>query len=214
MMKRSYFYPVIFCFCSFLVFCCSKNSQEDISGQDADQNVEESGETADLTADADNSSKSFYRIHILMKDGTDSIIERDITENPVAFSFGSTHIAPAISFTVEDTIYSPTYMIITFNFGIIFGSTQYPVQTPETGDYDFAAYPPEIRVFVKNIQYKSTVSGSSGKIHLTEWGVYTGDVFAGTFEGRILQETGKQEKLYLDIDGSFHFVLPELQQGQ
>jgi len=141
------------------------------------------------------------------------VFERDITGNPTKFSFGSTHIAPAIAFAVSDTVFVP-FSVVTLNFGIIIGTADKPPSTPESGEYFFTGFEPEIEVTIYNRNYSSKIEGSDGKFNITHWSADEGGLFAGTFAGKILEETAAAEKLRAVVEGDFHFILPEPQGGQ
>ena len=168
---------------------------------------------ADAATDASSQPQSFYSIKITTQLGEEIELERDITEKPNAFSFGSTHIAPAVSFAVSEDFTFPKTMTVTLNFGIVIGSDKYPVQSDAAGEYAFSEVPPEIDVII-GLRYRSTIPGSSGTVILTEYSNQAGGVVAGTFKGRILQETTKEDKKWADVEGEFRFVLPDPESGQ
>lgn len=179
-----------------------------------------SGACADLDAvsqdaesDAEAIPESFYRLKVTTQLGEEHEIIRDISGKADAFSFGSTHISPAVSFAVSEDFSWPATMTLTFNFGIVVGSDAYPVQTDATGVYPFSAGPPEVDVIL-GLRYRSTVEGSTGSVTITEYGNQTGGVVAGSFEGRLLQSTTKLDKKWADVEGEFRFLLPEKEQGQ
>jgi len=140
--------------------------------------------------------------------------ERDLTGLDTKFAFGSTHIAPAISLAMTDTMYNPTFAVITLNFGIIIGTSDKPPATSMAGEYDFSGFEPEVEVTIHNKEYTSKVDGSQGTIVVTDWAAEKGGKFAGTVEGTILQNTEKPEKLRTHVVGSFDFILPEPAGGQ
>jgi len=174
--------------------------------------------------------ESYYKVTVTLPHGEELVFDRDLTGDETVFSFGSTHIAPAISFAMTDTIYIPDYAILTLNFGIIQGSGKYPVQCDGPGEYTFypAASParkpgapptearepgpPEIVFFFDNNTYTSVVEGASGVIHVTDWSKYEGDLFAGTIQGTLYEQALELEGESLQIDGFFHFVLPSAAQ--
>ena len=156
---------------------------------------------------------SWYTMRIETPLGDLFEIDQSLDKNTY-FSYGSTHIAPAVSLAMTDQRYFPGTMTLTLNFGIIVGSAQYPVQCDAAANYPFqTAGPPEVQANVQGIQYKSTVAGSEGSIEVEQWGTATGDVFSGVYEGTLLQEADVPNKLWLKIEGEFHFVLPEPAQG-
>jgi len=165
----------------------------------------------DLTADETAAEPtSHYVLEATLWDGSDLVLERDLSgKDPSSiYAFGSTHIAPAVSLAMTDTIYDP-YAIVTINIGVVVGSVDHPIQCGETGIYPFGSdSPPAIEVFYKNIQYESGVDGSVGSLTVTNWTTLPGVVFEGKFEGRLMLDTGQPDK-YADVSGSFRFTLPE-----
>lgn len=167
----------------------------------------------DSPSDISKEGRSYYRIVIDTEFEEPITVERDITDSKNNFAFGSTHIAPAISFAVSENLVFPATLSINFNFGIVLGSNTYPVQCDQAGDYQFGGAPPEIDI-TKGIRYVSSVPGSTGAIKITSWTRTTGEVFKGTFSGRIRQLTEKAEKRWADIEGEFQFIMPKPAQGQ
>jgi hypothetical protein len=152
---------------------------------------------------------SFYKFTVTLPHGDELIFERDLTGDDTIFSFGSTHIAPAISFAMTDTIYNPTFAIITFNFGIVQGSSTYPVQCPGAGNYEFTSGPPEITFFIDNNTYTSTQSLKTGSITVDQWSKVEGGIFSGSVTGKIFEDTTADIKEELLVEGTFSFTLPE-----
>lgn len=181
----------------------------DGSGTDDAEAAEEVEEVVDLTG------KSVYHLEFTL-DGEPFVIDRDLDANPDGpaqyFAYGSTHIAPAVSFGMTDSIQFPRTMTIGINFGIIVPSADHPIQTEGTGVHPFTDKPPSIDLFIKGLQYRSTLEGASGTVEITEWGVEEGDTVAGTFEGTVIAEgpTGRT----IQVSGSFHFTLPAKNEGQ
>jgi len=157
---------------------------------------------------------SFYSFTVTLPHGEELLFERDLTGDDTVFSFGSTHIAPAISFAMTDTIYNPTFAIITFNFGIVQGSSQYPVQCSEAGTYQFTSGPPEITFFVDNNTYTSTQSLKTGTIVIDQWSKVEGGTFSGSVSGKIFEESTEEPREELLVEGTFSFTLPEPAGGQ
>lgn len=179
--------------------------------------VGQGGDTSGGDAEPDgpgDTDRSWYKLHIETQDGLTYDLDRDITDSGIAFSFGSTHIAPAVSFSVSESVTSPATIAIVLNFGIVVGSTDNPVQCDGAKTYDFGGPPPEVDVQVQGLRYISSIEGSTGAMEITDWSATTGDSFAGSFEGRLLQETDKADKRWIDVEGSFHFILPSKAQGQ
>ena len=170
------------------------------------------GDAAEVSSDApDLTGKSFYHMEFSLA-GEPYVLDRDLTGQDQYFAFGSTHIAPAVSFGMTDSIQYPRTMSIGINFGIVVASGDHPLQTEGVGAHPFASEPPSVDLFVQGLQYRSTLAGATGTFDITAWGVATGDTVAGTFQGTLLSEgaTGKT----IDVSGSFHFVLPPTHDGQ
>lgn len=162
-----------------------------------------------------DAAKSFYTMKVSLPDGTVIDIDRDLSElRETTFSYGSAHIAPAVAFAVTDTITWPQSVTITLDFGKIVGSGSFPIQTDGTGEYLFSDVPPGVEVYVELMQYKSFFDEAEGQVTLTSWGQNTGDIIAGSFEGRLIQDTQLEDKLWIDVEGTFHFVLPIKHNGQ
>ena len=142
------------------------------------------------------------------------VLERDLSALAGKFAFGSTHIAPAVALAMEDHVYTPFFGIITLNFGIIIGTPELPPACAGAGTYNFSGFEPELKVFVQNKDFGSKIPGSEGEIVVDAWGAETGQEFAGTFEGTMIQDTTKDDKLRLVVSGEYHFVLPEKAAGQ
>jgi hypothetical protein len=139
---------------------------------------------------------------------------RDLTGLETKFAFGSTHIAPAISLAMTDTMYKPVLAFIILNFGIIIGTADKPAATDSSGDYKFTGFEPEIRVEMFNRKYTSKTEGSQGQFKIANWSAEEGGLFAGSFDGTIVQETDKPDKLRAQVKGTFHFILPAPADGQ
>ena len=90
--------------------------------------------------DADLTGKSVYALDLVV-DGNEVKVDRDLTGLGQYFAFGSTHIAPAVSFGMTDSIQFPRTMTNTLNFGIVVPSEEHPIQTPSTGTYPTRASP-------------------------------------------------------------------------
>ncbi len=170
------------------------------------------GDTGPSTEFAEG--RSAYRLVITTELGQSHTVEWDITDDPTAFAFGSTHIAPAVSFGMTHNINEPATMAIGVNFGIVVGSDAHPVQTDGVGTYPFGVAAPGVEVFLNPLQYRSRIAGSEGTLVVTAFGTEPGDVVAGHFEGRILADVDGPSKKWADVQGAFHFILPERQQGQ
>ena len=142
------------------------------------------------------------------------VLDRDLSGLAGRFSFGSTHIAPAVSLAMEDHVYNPFMGIITLNFGIIIGTAELPPACPTAGTYPFSGFEPEIRVFIQNKDFGSKMSGAGGEIIVDAWGAETGDEFSGSFAGTLVQDTTKDDKLRCAVSGEYHFILPDKAAGQ
>jgi hypothetical protein len=130
------------------------------------------------------------------------------------FAFGSTHIAPAIALAMNDTMPMPTFTVLTFNFGIIIGTSDKPPATSSSGVYPFSGFEPEITVTIHNKKYSSKVEGSEGTFDITDWTAEEGGTWAGSLNGTIIQETEKADKLRAQVEGQFEFILPAPAGGQ
>ncbi len=142
------------------------------------------------------------------------VLKRDLTGLAGKFSFGSTHIAPAVALAVEDHVYNPFFGIITLNFGIIIGTAELPPACPASGVYPFSGFEPEMKVFIQNKDFGSKMPGAEGEMAVDVWGAETGDEFSGSFAGTLVQDTTKDDKLRLEVSGEYHFVLPDKAAGQ
>lgn len=171
------------------------------------------GEVATDAADGTGhpADHSWYTMRITTAAGTVYDLDEDITELTDVYSFGSTHIAPAVSFAMEQHFVMPNYMVVTLNFGIVVGSIDKPLQCGAAGEYPFGGLPPEVKVSVEGLPFESSVAGSAGAVTVETWTTFPGELFSGTFAGRIYQVTTKTDKLWLDVEGRFHFLVPEPQ---
>jgi len=142
------------------------------------------------------------------------VLDRDLTGLAGRFSFGSTHIAPAVSLAMEDHVYNPFFGIITLNFGIIIGTSELPPACPGAGTYPFSGFEPELRVFIQNKDFGSKIPGAEGEITVEAWGAETGEEFSGAFAGVLVQDTTKDDKLRCVVSGEYSFILPEKAAGQ
>lgn len=193
--------PLPWCALAALAAC----GGDDANADDSSADTETAAEVVDLTG------KSVYHMELDFN-GQPIVLDRDLTGLDQYFAFGSTHIAPAVSFAMTDSLQFPRTIIFTLNFGIVVPSTDHPIQTADAGSYAFSASPPNIDVFVGGLQYRSQLDGAAGSIEISDWGVETGDTVAGTFSGTLVAEgpTGKT----LSVSGSFHFTLPDKNDGQ
>ena len=192
-------------FASLAVACNDDTSAGTDAVDTSGEASETAGETEDLTG------RSVYHLEFTL-DGNPVVVDRELTGKDQYFAFGSTHIAPAVSFAVMDQMTFPRTLNIIFNFGIVVASDALPVQTTGTGTYAFQASPPDIEVVVKGLEYHSTEAGAAGSIVIDAWSVTTGDVVSGTFSGTLVAEGGTGASI--DVAGSFHFILPAKNEGQ
>ncbi|TNF28384.1 MAG: hypothetical protein EP329_17990 [Deltaproteobacteria bacterium] len=182
-------------------------------GDVAEDGVADGSDTLDLTG------RSVYHITMTPKDMDPITLDRELTDNPGKyFAFGSTHIAPAVSLAVSDNVISPRTIYLTLNFGIVIPSFDYSIDVDGPGEYPFVpaevSNPPEIELTISGLEYRSHVAGSDGSISIEQWSTTPGEVVSGTFSGRVLQDTINEDKRWVDVDGWFHFVLPEQNNGQ
>lgn len=182
------------------------------SGDAADDTGSDASDAAD-GAIPDLTGKSAYHIAITMDDGeVYDLGLRDLTESVGKYAFGSSHIAPAVSFAMTDGVTSPRTINVTLDFGIVVPSEDHPIATDGAGDYPFSELNPSMTVFVKQLQYRSINAGAAGSIIVSDWSTETGGIVAGTFHGTLVADgpTGKT----VTVDGYYHFILPEKEQGQ
>ncbi len=168
-------------------------------------------DTTDTSEVEDLTGKSVYRLETTFNDAP-LVLDRDLSGNGQYFAFGSTHIAPAVSFAMTDSVTFPRTMAVTLNFGIVFPSETLPIQTDSARVYNFSASPPNVDVFVGGLQYSSKEPGATGQIDITAWSTETGEPVSGTFSGTLVAEgpTGRT----LPVSGTFYFTLPEKNAGQ
>jgi len=226
-----------------LLFACGNGDDEPEPGQDIVSDfVEAVGDTdsvpdaralTDESADQAPTGESYYSLTLDLEEGPGIIcgddgkvdclggksccryqFDRDLTGLDTKFAFGSTHIAPAISLAMTDTMYKPKTAFVILNFGIIIGTADKPASTNSSGLYEFSGFEPEVRVEIFNKKYSSVQEGAQGQFDITDWTAEEGGLWAGTVEGSIVQDTDKETKLQACVKGEFHFILPEPQGGQ
>jgi len=171
--------------------------------------------TTDVTdaSDApDLTGKSAYTLLIAVDEDTYDIGLRDLTGDAKYFAFGSTHIAPAVSFAMTDSLTFPRTINFTLDFGIVVPSEDRPIATEGVGTHPVSAENPSMTLFIKGLTYKSTNVGASGQFVVTAWSTETGGVVAGSYEATLVADgpTGKTA----DVSGIFHFILPSKESGQ
>jgi hypothetical protein len=168
-----------------------------------------SADTADVAAEVEDlEGRSVYRMTVVTSQETLEL-DRDLTDQSQYFAFGSTHIAPAVSLAMTDSVTFPRTMTINLNFGIVVGSEQYPIQTTGVGTYTFGELPPAINVFVRGLQYRSSLPGATGSVVVDTWNLETGAPVAGTFSGTLVAKDNPTSTI--DVSGMFHFTLPARQ---
>ena len=151
---------------------------------------------------------SNYTLTITMMDGFVYEVERDLEGKETAFSFGSSHIAPAVAFSMEDTITFPDFMIITMDFGKVVGSLEWPRHIYGEGSYPFTDGAPSFEILVGGLSFISRRPESDGAYEIEQFANQTGQVMSGTISGRIWHD--KDDPIqYVDIECTFHFTLPE-----
>lgn len=182
---------------------CGDSASPEADGADAVGDVE------DLTG------RSLYRVVLSPRDLDPITLERELTGREAThFAFGSTHIAPAVSLAMSDSVTSPRTIFFALNFGIVVPSDQFAIATDGPGDYPFDATPPEVELTLSGLEYRSSVAGASGSFEVTSWSVTPGEVVSGTFSGRLIQDTTIEDKRWVDVEGWFHFTLPPRESGQ
>jgi hypothetical protein len=151
---------------------------------------------------------SYYTLTITMMDGVVYEVERDLEGKETVYSFGSSHIAPAVAFSMEDTISFPDFMIITMDFGKVVGSLKWPRHIFGEGSYPFTDGAPSLKIFVGALTFNSTRPEAEGSYEIESFANQTGQVMSGTINGRIWHD--KDDPIqYVDIECTFHFTLPE-----
>jgi hypothetical protein len=174
-----------------------------------DDGAAEATAPADVVADVEDlTGRSVYTMTIRLGDEV-LTLDRDLDGSTQRFAFGSTHIGPAVSLAVTDSVTYPRTMTVNINFGIVVGSETYPIQTTGPGAYPFGGPPPEIGVFVRGLQYRSSLPGATGDLTVSDWSLETGGTVSGTFAGTLLAEGPSGASL--TVEGRFHFTLPERQ---
>ena len=217
--ERRWRTAVTLCVFGLMLMGCSTGSEssQQVDGEsDALASSDaERGSTVGSKFDAVVNDSSWYTMTITLPDGEEIAVDRDLKDSPSAFSYGSAHIQQAVAFSVTDTITWPRTMTVTLDFGKVVGDPpDFPIQTDGPGSYPFSLSPPAVEVYVQGLQYKSVFADADGSVEISVWGSRVGDVMAGTYAGRIIQDTTADEKLWLDVTGAFHFIIPESSTGQ
>lgn len=169
---------------------------------------------AEADASATDPTRSTYTMDITTDLGQTLHLDRDVTHTAGAFAFGSTHIAPAISLAVSESLSYPATVQITLNFGILADpSGNLAVQTGAAGTFPFGGDPPEIDVSW-GIPYRSAAPGAAGEVVIDTWSMTQGGVMAGRLHGRLVEQVGAGAGAHwADVEGTFHFVLPPPETG-
>jgi len=175
------------------------------------------GAALDATAETQppaDPTRSTYTIELTTDLGQTLRLERDVTDTPGAFSFGSTHIAPATSLAVSESLSYPATVQIAINFGILADpSGNLTVQTGTAGTFPFDGDAPEIDV-TWGIRYRSTVPGAQGEVVIDAWSMTRGGVMSGRFQGRLVEQSGAGAGTHwADVTGTFHLILPPPESG-
>lgn len=149
---------------------------------------------------------SGYSFTLELSEGPTYTLERDLTKEPGAFAFGSTHIAPAVSLAIQDQLLDP-FLFLTLNFGFVVGSPEHPVTVDGPGTYTLGGDLPLVAVELPPQKFTSkAATGIKNTIEITDFSVEAGGLFAGTLSATLVDETNPQR--YAILNGSFHFVLP------
>ena len=164
MQQKFIFYPLLLALSIWVALLgCDSNRFDDVSDaypEDTIYKEVQAEETVEDTSAPEESFESYYKLKLTMPTGDEIVFDRDLSGKDEFFSFGSTHIAPAISLAMTETIYnasdSISYAIVTINFGIIQGTDLFPIQTPGVGAYNFSPSPPHIDIFLDGTEYTST----------------------------------------------------------
>ncbi|MCC6624872.1 MAG: hypothetical protein IT385_26725 [Deltaproteobacteria bacterium] len=168
---------------------------------------------ASETSDApDLTGKSAYTLLIDVDEDSYDLGLRDLTGETQYFAFGSTHIAPAVSFAMTDSLTFPRTINFTLDFGIVVPSEDRPIATEGVGTHALTAENPSITLFIKGLTYRSTNAGAAGQIVISDWSTETDGVVAGSYEATLVADgpTGKTAS----VSGIFHFILPSKESGQ
>ena len=203
---------------ALLLCACGSNGSGSGAATDAAASLDGASDAATDTAAATDPATagregSRYEIVLSLPANRTMTFANDLDEVPNAIVFGSTHIAPAISLAMRDTRYDPAYAVITLDFGIVSGSPENPVQTPDKGEYLFGLKPPLLEVSLEGMPYTSTTTGAEGKIDITSFSTVQGGLVEGTISGTLEQVTTQPTKGRIGVEGSFRLILPEPQGG-
>ncbi len=148
--------------------------------------------------------------------------KRTLDEKSQSVAFGSTHIAPAVSLAVEDTLVTP-FAIIGFNFGFVVGSSDHPITITGEGVWDWAQgktnAPPGFKILLKDggpqRTYVSWLQGAKGSYVIERWGKEEGDVVEASFNGTLVADvTPFDPTLTATVKGVLRVILPKPAGGQ
>lgn len=154
--------------------------------------------------------ESTYSFTLELSDGPTYTLDRDLTEEPGAFAFGSTHIAPAVSLAMQDQLFDP-FLFLTLNFGFVVGTPEHPTTIHGPGSYVLGGVLPRVVAELPPRKYSSEQAGSVGTMEITDFSVEAGGLFAGSVSATMVDETDPTR--YAKLNGTFHFVLPERDGG-
>lgn len=183
-----------FCFCSG-----GGTKSEDVFAQETAQ------DTAEAEAAPDPCENGCIDFELKIEGDTIGIFKALSEPSGVQISFG--YWGGALSLALQAAIYEPEVAYIDLNFGYIIGSETYPVHTPGAGEYPFSAYPPSIKVNIRDGEYSSMNQGSEGKIVVDVFNTDPGMEFSGSIGGKMTMKgnTGKS----IVITGVYFIILPE-----
>lgn len=163
---------------------------------------------SDANINIDMTGRSAYSLLIEVDGEVFDIGLRDLTDALGHFAYGSSHIAPAVSFAMTDSLTTPRTISFTMDLGIIVASDQRPVATEGTGTHQLSTENPSLTLFIKGVTYRSTNAGARGEIVIDDWSTVTGGVIAGSYDALLIGDG--DPSLSTAISGMFHFVLPPM----
>lgn len=206
----------LLCCLAMLVACDDGQTSAAVGADAQDVTVDAAQPTPDAT-DAVDAGEDYvprgaplgdsgYAFTLELSDGQTYALERDLTEEPGSFSFGSTRIAPAVSLAVQDHTFDP-FLYMTLNFGFVVGSPDHPATIHGPGTYVLGGVLPRVVVELPPRTYSSEQSGAVGTLEITDFSAEAGGLFAGSISATLVDETDPQR--YATLNGTFHFVLPQ-----
>lgn len=160
---------------------------------------------------------SYYKLTVVLPSGLSQEFEKQLDDKSSAIAFGSSHIAPAVSLTVEDTFFKP-FATVTLFFCFVVGSNDHAVTITEEGKWDWAKgeenAPPGFKIQMKDQGLPrlmvSWEDESEGSLLITKWGTSEGEIVQGKISGTIVDQNalanGKVETG--TVDGEFRLILP------